>query len=330
MLLAQADSRRTGLRPFNPFRDLRGVASLLVRVFGDEMRMEPGGGSRSLAFAIRYPDLAWLWLGFDAWFDGSLYGFVWEEQGRIVGNANIAPLSESGHQWVMSNVAVEPEYRGRGIASALVGAAIDYATQNGATRLLLQVWNRNGVAVRLYHRYGMQVIGETTRLRLGPGVRTVPPAGCPEGVSWRQAQMRDRFELVAVANAMTTYEMQRLRSLGLRAFDDDDLLGPLLAHLGLGQERPRRLLVRGGRAVGGVALADRSGSGRVVVLLRPDEEKLLAACVAAEAASLGKRALGALCDVPGQMKALVADLQAVGFEHVDDLLHMALDLKRVA
>ncbi|MHB0876183.1 MAG: GNAT family N-acetyltransferase, partial [Anaerolineae bacterium] len=182
MALAQADTAtRTGLRPFNPFRDLRGVASLLVRVFGSEMRLEPGGNSRSLAMAIRYPDLAWLWLGFDAWFDGSLYGFVWEEHGRIVANANVAPLSDTGRQWVMSNIAVEPAFRGRGIASALVGAAIDYAANNGASRLLLQVWRRNEAAVRLYERYGMRVIGQTTRLRLPASVSAHARPTCPAG-----------------------------------------------------------------------------------------------------------------------------------------------------
>ncbi|MHB0879151.1 MAG: hypothetical protein ACYC5O_24200, partial [Anaerolineae bacterium] len=153
---------------------------------------------------------------------------------------------------------------------------------------------------------------------------------CPAGVAWRQATHRDRHDLVGIANAMASYEVQRLRAVGLRAFDDDDLLGPVLARLGLGQPRPRRVLVRSERVVGGVALSGSGSPARIVALIRPDEEGQVVECLAAEAATLRPRTGDALCDVSGGTPSLVASLESAGFEPVDDLLHMALDLTRAA
>lgn len=330
MALAHADvAAATGLRPFNPFRDLRAVASLLVRIFGAEMKLESGGRSRSLAWAIRFPGLAWLWLGFDAWFDTSLYGFVWEEQGRVVANASIAPLPDCGRHWVLSNVAVEPQWRHRGIATALVSAALDCAATHGCTRLLLQVWQGNAAAVRLYERFGFRKTGSICRLRLSPGAALADGGVCRAAAQWRSARPRDLFELSRIADAMTSQDLQSLRRLNARAFESGGLLVWLLEGMRLMRCRPRRVLLRDGRAVGGVALAPASEPARVVVLLRPDEQAL-AGCVAQEALSVEHGSSEALCDVPGNMTALVEALQAAGAELVDELLHMAVVPARLA
>lgn len=334
MALAQVGApNATGVRLFNPFRDLPAVASLLVRVFGDEMRLESVADARMIDLAMRIPSLAWVWMGFDAWFDGSLTGFVWHDGGRIVGNATVAPVADSAQRWVLSNVAVEPAYRRRGAGAALVAAAVEYATLNGATSVLLQVWASNGGAVRLYERQGFRVLAETRRLRWRPDAAATGAGGAlPAGYTWRQTQGSDRYGLVTVANAMTQYELQRLRSTGVRAFSGSAGDGPraLAVALGLARPAPRRVLWRGDRIVGGVAISD--GARRLVALLRPEEQPELAASVAAESARLALAHAGSelICDVPARMDTLCDSLVGAGFAAGDGLLHMVLNLKATA
>lgn len=58
------------------------------------------------------------------------------------------------------NVAVHPEHRRRGIASALLQEAERYAREYGVARAWLEVRKGNLAAVSLYQRHGYQVVGE--------------------------------------------------------------------------------------------------------------------------------------------------------------------------
>ncbi|MFF7333935.1 GNAT family N-acetyltransferase [Streptomyces sp. NPDC008150] len=49
-----------------------------------------------------------------------------------------------------------PEFRGRGVASRLVGAALDRARADGAHTVALTVWDWRGGAVALYERLGFR------------------------------------------------------------------------------------------------------------------------------------------------------------------------------
>jgi putative acetyltransferase len=49
---------------------------------------------------------------------------------------------------------VDAAWRGRGVGSALVEAAIDWSRDRGAHKLTLQVWPHNPAARRLYRRHG--------------------------------------------------------------------------------------------------------------------------------------------------------------------------------
>jgi RimJ/RimL family protein N-acetyltransferase len=51
-------------------------------------------------------------------------------------------------------MCVAPAWRGRGVGSALVAAALDAARAKGAHKVTLQVWPHNGPARRLYRRFG--------------------------------------------------------------------------------------------------------------------------------------------------------------------------------
>jgi ribosomal protein S18 acetylase RimI-like enzyme len=118
----------------------------------------------SLSSLPLLPD--WPWLN---WVDGLLLGtagllggeaadhmlgYVWTEDGKIVGNATISLVGGQKRVWLLSNVAVHPSHRRRGIARALVELSIQMARQHGGTHLALQVERENFGARQLYEQIG--------------------------------------------------------------------------------------------------------------------------------------------------------------------------------
>jgi GNAT superfamily N-acetyltransferase len=92
--------------------------------------------------------------------------FVAELTGQIVGYAYVLPspdvdvpadTSELGSIYVMEEVA------GKGVAPALMDAAIDHAHANGQGILTLWVRRENGRARRFYEKHGMQADGTQRR-----------------------------------------------------------------------------------------------------------------------------------------------------------------------
>jgi len=67
-------------------------------------------------------------------------------------------------EYYISNVAVYPEHRGRGIGALLVARARDEAGRAGASRMVLDVETDNPDAQRLYQRLGFAVVSETPPL----------------------------------------------------------------------------------------------------------------------------------------------------------------------
>jgi GNAT superfamily N-acetyltransferase len=96
-------------------------------------------------------------------------GFVWEEDGAIVGNASLHEVEGAPGRFVLANVAVDPACRRRGIGRALVQASLDFARQRGASEVLLQVEADNEAAIRLYTGLGFRVLTTRTLWTLRPG-----------------------------------------------------------------------------------------------------------------------------------------------------------------
>jgi ribosomal-protein-alanine N-acetyltransferase len=68
-------------------------------------------------------------------------------------------LWEIGHEIHITNLAVHPAHRRRGVARALLGAVLDRARQGGAELAFLEVRPTNAEALALYERLGFRVIG---------------------------------------------------------------------------------------------------------------------------------------------------------------------------
>ncbi|MFJ8025159.1 GNAT family N-acetyltransferase [Streptomyces sp. NPDC096311] len=71
--------------------------------------------------------------------------------GCLVVTAPVAGRSEVKRLWT------DPAFRGRGIASDLVGAALAHARESGVSTVRLSVWKWRSGAIALYERLGFTV-----------------------------------------------------------------------------------------------------------------------------------------------------------------------------
>ncbi len=111
-------SASRGVRPINLSRDIPQVLKLLEKVFGESLR----GDQRRVAQSVGIdapPFLYRLNMGMTRLSPG----FVWEENGRIIGNATLI-RTKSPRRYLVVNVAVDPEHRRKGIARLLMEAIL--------------------------------------------------------------------------------------------------------------------------------------------------------------------------------------------------------------
>ncbi len=78
-----------------------------------------------------------------------------EEEGKIYGYACLFSLFETAE---LLNIAVDTDYRGRGIGERLLTAIHDQAKERGAERILLEVRVSNAPAIALYKKHGYEKI----------------------------------------------------------------------------------------------------------------------------------------------------------------------------
>ena len=164
--LAEANPR---LRPVDFWRDGNAVAALLELCFEHEGIDESG---HRLIHILRNYGITQSWM-----MQGSL-GFVWAEDGHIVGNASIQRNLLRKDTWIIGNVATHPNYRGHGIARTVVQACVDLAAQRGAKQVALQVAANNPPAMQVYQKLGFVATGEVAHYRRH-SVRVMPVESDP-------------------------------------------------------------------------------------------------------------------------------------------------------
>jgi ribosomal protein S18 acetylase RimI-like enzyme len=201
-----------------PGRDLAGVARLIQTAFSDELDRAGMAALREMRSMSRLgPVLSWLdWAS--AEFSEMLSGFVWVEEGRIVGNVTVSRAAPGSYRWIISNVAVAQSYRGRGIGRALMDAAIELTREWGGKIVTLQVRHDNPAAVRLYRGMGFQEIFGTTYLRLDrvPPIEPLPLAyGTLRPRKLNPADAHMRYDL---ARAATPEKVQIERPVRLTQY----------------------------------------------------------------------------------------------------------------
>ena len=79
-----------------------------------------------------------------------------DDRERVVGICGVKKIFEEGD---ISNVAVHPDYRGRGISRRMLQMLIEEAREDGVTEFTLEVRAGNVPAVRLYESFGFKTEG---------------------------------------------------------------------------------------------------------------------------------------------------------------------------
>ena len=194
----QGEAAFSGLRPINSTRDVAQVAALVEAAFADDM----DAAGRTAMREMRWLGRLFGWADiFNAPGQGIMPGFVWVEEGRIVGNVTVRRLSSFGHGWMVGNVAVEPAWRKRGIARRLMEAAIDQARSHQAEWISLQVRSDNAAARGLYQSLGFVDVGETIYLERSHFDRVPPPPQPIEG-QLRAARHSDLDRVFMLAQSL--------------------------------------------------------------------------------------------------------------------------------
>jgi len=178
------------IRKVNVRQDLPAVADLIELCFATTLDEDGRNYLRQLRWTAR--DMAYL-----SWLQGAaeristpLYGFVWEEDERIVGNLSLIPLFRRGKIiYLIANVAVHPDYRRRGIARYLTQAALAHLQERGVDVAWLQVRDDNPAAYHLYWSLGFVEVARRTTWVGSPGFWLTRQL--PEGVTVQRRRSQD-------------------------------------------------------------------------------------------------------------------------------------------
>lgn len=194
-----------------PSRDLRQVAALIEEAFAGQLDFRGQEALRELKAMSRLGPLLWLLDRLSPEFHETFSGFVWVEEGRVVGNVTVNRSNWRSRRWFISNVAVERAYQGRGIARELMHAAISMARDRGGESVTLQVRADNVPALRLYRDLGFEELMGATELQL-ERVGQVPFAPA-EGFTLRQRDYSEWPKEYELALAATSASEQRARPI---------------------------------------------------------------------------------------------------------------------
>lgn len=145
------------IRPINIRSDLAEISDLIEVAFADQLDAEGRDYLRHIRQIAR---------GIGGYIlDGNtpetsqfpFHGYVWEENGRIIGNLTLIPVrKQSTPNYFIANVAVLPELRGRGIARQLTDRAISHVVAHKGRRIYLQVRTDNPIAQHIYKTSGFE------------------------------------------------------------------------------------------------------------------------------------------------------------------------------
>jgi len=151
------------LRPILLRHDLTAVADLVEVCFSDHMDAEGRAYLQNIRRMGREGNPYYL----DAVSPESspmpFHGFVWEENGKIVGNITLIYLRKKDQNiYFIANVAVAEAYRGRGIARKLTERALQHAREHRGKTVMLQVREDNPAAIHIYASLGFDEMTRRT------------------------------------------------------------------------------------------------------------------------------------------------------------------------
>ncbi len=152
------------LRPLGPdAATVEALAGLIVETVA-------GGGSVSFMHPLAMEDARSFWRGsLTAAAEGRRVVLGAFDGDRLVGTLTLlldCP-SNQPHRAEFAKMMTQPSHRGRGVATALIGAAEQIARANGPTLIVLDTASDGG-ARPLYQRCGFRLAGEVPNYALKP------------------------------------------------------------------------------------------------------------------------------------------------------------------
>ena len=108
------------------------------------------------------------------WNEATFRGLLRRPDAEVVGAEADGELAGYAAYWVMfdqaelGNIAVAPEWRGRGVGTRLLEAVIERVAERGVRELYLEVRVSNEVAQRLYRKYGFREVGRRRHYYVAP------------------------------------------------------------------------------------------------------------------------------------------------------------------
>jgi GNAT superfamily N-acetyltransferase len=154
-------------------------------------RIRPDEGLRLRALRLRaLADAPWAF-GSTLAREEAFAEAVWQERAArdAAGEDGVTCVAEEGDRWIgmatgivhdldgsrvdLFAMFVEPAARGQGVGAALVEAVAAWARERGIGRVHLGVTTTNLVALKLYHRCGFKLTGQSTPLEHTPSLTTL-------------------------------------------------------------------------------------------------------------------------------------------------------------
>jgi predicted N-acetyltransferase YhbS len=173
------------LRLLDMRRDLRAVADLVELCFAKTLDADGRRYIQQMRSAAGNPGT----MAMADRISAGLHGFVWEEEGRIVGNLSLLPvIAEGKRSYFLANVAVHPDYRNQGIAHTLTEASLGYIRKKGISSVWLQVNEENPSAIQLYMDFGFKERARRTTWHSSP---QTPSVKLPGSISIRLQRSED-------------------------------------------------------------------------------------------------------------------------------------------
>ncbi|HID33028.1 MAG TPA: GNAT family N-acetyltransferase [Anaerolineae bacterium] len=163
-MILTISKKPSGPRPLDIRRDLKQVVALIEEAFGSELDAAGWAALRELRMTAVLGPLLGLLLPPGQRLNDILNGFVWVEDGEIVGNVTVQRIPQFPSRYIIANVAVKRSYRGRGIASELMRMTLDYIAAQSGAWAMLQVREDNEIARGMYQRLGFAEIMTEYRL----------------------------------------------------------------------------------------------------------------------------------------------------------------------